>query len=82
MGPLGDVEFLLKKIVEPTIEPKHEVVPGTSKSIHLLLNAVVAFSECLCTVENVCFKDTLMFQVDFHPYNSIIRYYRYLNLKD
>ncbi|KAK9306551.1 hypothetical protein QLX08_002752 [Tetragonisca angustula] len=62
MGPLSDVEFLLKKIVEPTIEPKHEVVPGTSKSIHLLLNAVVAFSECLCTVENVCFKDTLMFQ--------------------
>ncbi|CAL7939802.1 unnamed protein product [Xylocopa violacea] len=58
----NDYELLAKKIVEPTVEAKHEVVPGTGKGIQLLLNAAVAFSECSCDVKEIHFKDTLMFQ--------------------
>lgn len=60
---LNEMELLAKKIVQPTAEPLHEVTPGTSNSIHLLLNATVAFSEYSCDVEDIHFKDTLMFQV-------------------
>ncbi|XP_017761798.1 PREDICTED: LOW QUALITY PROTEIN: hydrocephalus-inducing protein-like [Eufriesea mexicana] len=60
---ISNLELLSKKIIEPTIEARHEVVPGTSKSILLLLNATVAFSRCTSTVQEICFKDTLMFQI-------------------
>lgn len=73
MDRLSDLNLLLKKIVEPTIEAKHEILAGTNRSIDLLLNAIVAFSECLCTVQEICFNDTLMFQVDFLPCNQIIK---------
>ncbi|XP_076763005.1 hydrocephalus-inducing protein [Xylocopa sonorina] len=58
----SDLESLAKKIVEPTVEARHEVVPGTGKSIQLLLSAAVAFSDCSCDVKEIHFKDTLMFQ--------------------
>ncbi|XP_048264436.1 LOW QUALITY PROTEIN: hydrocephalus-inducing protein [Bombus terrestris] len=62
MDRISNIDLFLKKIVEPTIEAKHEILAGTNRSIDLLLNAIVAFSECLCTVEEICFNDTLMFQ--------------------
>ncbi|XP_017794375.1 PREDICTED: hydrocephalus-inducing protein homolog [Habropoda laboriosa] len=62
MHQLSDADLLAKKIVQPTVEAKHEVVPGTSKCIQLLLNAAVAFSEYVCQVQEIHFKDTLMFQ--------------------
>ncbi|KAG7200298.1 hypothetical protein KM043_017763 [Ampulex compressa] len=57
-----DVETLARKVVEPAIEPDHQIVPGTAKHIEVLLNAIVAFSQYSCTVNEVNFKDTLMFQ--------------------
>lgn len=54
---------LLKKMVEPTNESMHNIVPGTTKILQLLLNANVAYSEYSCIVEEVFFKDTLMYQV-------------------
>ncbi|XP_043589559.1 hydrocephalus-inducing protein-like isoform X1 [Bombus pyrosoma] len=62
MDRISNINLLLKKIVEPTIEAKHEILAGTNRSIDLLLNAIVAFSECSCTVQEICFNDTLMFQ--------------------
>nr|XP_034173204.1 hydrocephalus-inducing protein homolog isoform X3 [Osmia lignaria] len=59
---MNEMELLAKKIVQPTAEPLHEITPGTSNSINLLLNATVAFSEYSCDVEEIHFKDTLMFQ--------------------
>ncbi|XP_031371258.1 hydrocephalus-inducing protein-like [Apis dorsata] len=53
---------LLKKIVEPTMESIHNIVPGTTKILQLLLNANVAYSEYSCMVEEIFFKDTLMYQ--------------------
>lgn len=54
---------LLKKIVEPTVESIHNIVPGTTKILQLLLNVIVAYSEYSCIVEEIFFKDTLMYQV-------------------
>lgn len=54
---------LLKKTVEPTMESNHNIVPGTTKILQLLLNANVAYSEYSCIVEEIFFKDTLMYQV-------------------
>ncbi|XP_026670111.1 hydrocephalus-inducing protein-like [Ceratina calcarata] len=63
MHEISDVELMKKKLIAPTIEAKHEVIPGTGKSIQLLLSATVAYSEYLCSVQEIYFKDTLMFQV-------------------
>nr|XP_012152505.1 PREDICTED: hydrocephalus-inducing protein homolog [Megachile rotundata] len=57
-----EIELIAKKIVQPTEEPQHEIIPGTSSNIHLLLNVTVAFSEYECPVQDIRFKDTLMFQ--------------------
>ncbi|XP_018395325.1 PREDICTED: hydrocephalus-inducing protein [Cyphomyrmex costatus] len=53
---------IAKKTVEPVNEPKHEIVPGTTKCIQVLLNAIVAFSKYSCSVKEINFKNTLMFQ--------------------
>ncbi|XP_072764383.1 hydrocephalus-inducing protein homolog [Anoplolepis gracilipes] len=55
-------EILAKKVVEPVNEPSHEIVPGTTKCIQVLLNAIVAFSKYSCPVKEINFKDSLMFQ--------------------
>lgn len=54
---------MVKKTVEPVNEPTHEIVPGTMKCIQVLLNAIVAFSKYSCSIKEINFKDTLMFQV-------------------
>ncbi|KAI4504415.1 hypothetical protein M0802_000886 [Mischocyttarus mexicanus] len=55
-------DSLSKKSVEPTIEPEHNTIPGTTKCILLLMNAIVGYSEYLSTASEINFKDTLMFQ--------------------
>ncbi|XP_043251741.1 hydrocephalus-inducing protein-like [Colletes gigas] len=57
-----EVEVLSKRIVRPAPEPERESVAGTTKTILVLLNATVAFSEYFCPVREIYFKDTLMFQ--------------------
>lgn len=56
-------ETLARKVVEPVNEPIHEILPGTTKCIQVMLNAIVAFSTYSCLVKEINFKDTLMFQV-------------------
>lgn len=58
-----NAETFARKAIEPVDEPSHEIVPGTTKCIQVLLNATVAFSKYSCLVEEINFKDTLMFQV-------------------
>ncbi|XP_018307393.1 hydrocephalus-inducing protein homolog [Mycetomoellerius zeteki] len=53
---------IAKKTIEPVNEPKHEIVPGTTKCIQVLLNAIIAFSKYSCSVKEINFKNTLMFQ--------------------
>ncbi|XP_011066010.1 PREDICTED: hydrocephalus-inducing protein-like [Acromyrmex echinatior] len=59
---------IAKKIIEPVNEPKHEIVPGTTKCIQVLLNAIVAFSKYSCSVKEINFKNTLMFQTSEHSF--------------
>ncbi|XP_011690792.1 PREDICTED: hydrocephalus-inducing protein-like [Wasmannia auropunctata] len=59
---------IAKKIVEPVNEPSHEVVPGTTKCIQVLLNVTVAFSKYSCSVKEINFKNTLMFQTSEHAF--------------
>lgn len=60
-----DRNCVLKKMVEPTEEPDHEIVPGTLRSIQVLLSAIADYSQYLCDVDSIHFEDTLMFQVSF-----------------
>lgn len=59
---------MAKKTIEPVNEPSHEIVPGTIKCIQVLLNAIVAFSKYSCSVKEINFKNTLMFQVVYYTY--------------
>jgi len=69
---------IAKKTIEPVNEPKHEIVPGTTKCIQVLLNATVAFSKYSCSVKEINFKNTLMFQVVYYNYEF---YIFHLNIK-
>jgi len=69
---------MAKKTVEPVNEPSHEIVPGTTKCIQALLNATVAFSKYSCSIKEINFKNTLMFQVVYYNYEFHISY---LNVK-
>jgi len=69
---------MAKKTVEPVNEPSHEIVPGTTKCIQVLLNATVAFSKYSCSIKEINFKNTLMFQVVYYNYEFHISY---LNVK-
>lgn len=40
-----NAETFARKAVEAVNEPSHEIVPGTTKCIQVLLNAIVAFPE-------------------------------------
>ncbi|XP_053973139.1 hydrocephalus-inducing protein-like [Hylaeus volcanicus] len=55
-------EGLSKRIVRPTVEPECQSMAGSTKYIQILLSAKVAFSEYSCLVQEIHFKDTLMFQ--------------------
>lgn len=55
-----------KKTIELINEPSHEIVPGTTKCIQVLLNATVAFSKYFCCVKEINFKNTLMLQVVYN----------------
>ncbi|XP_015436069.1 PREDICTED: hydrocephalus-inducing protein-like [Dufourea novaeangliae] len=57
-----ETKTLTKKIVQPAPEPQTDIVPGTGKCIQVLLNATVAFTEYSCPIQEIHFKDTLMFQ--------------------
>ncbi|XP_012054801.1 PREDICTED: hydrocephalus-inducing protein-like [Atta cephalotes] len=59
---------IAKKTIEPVNEPKHEIIPGTTKCIQVLLNAIVAFSKYSCSVKEINFKNTLMFQTSEHSF--------------
>ncbi|KYQ52600.1 Hydrocephalus-inducing protein [Trachymyrmex zeteki] len=59
---------IAKKTIEPVNEPKHEIVPGTTKCIQVLLNAIIAFSKYSCSVKEINFKNTLMFQTSEHSF--------------
>ncbi|XP_036144321.1 LOW QUALITY PROTEIN: hydrocephalus-inducing protein [Monomorium pharaonis] len=54
---------MAKKIIESVNEPSNEVVPGTMKCIQVLFNATVAYSKYSCSIKEINFKNTLMFQV-------------------
>ncbi|XP_076659704.1 hydrocephalus-inducing protein homolog [Halictus rubicundus] len=63
-----NVEVLAKKTVQPAPEPAADTIPGTNKSIQVVLTAIVAFSEYSCPVQNIYFKDTLMFQTRVYTF--------------
>ncbi|KAK2576816.1 hypothetical protein KPH14_005450 [Odynerus spinipes] len=62
VGDTNMEDSISKKSVEPSIEPEHTIIPGTTRCILLLMNANVGFSEYSCSTLDINFKDTLMFQ--------------------
>ena len=58
---------IAKQVIVPSIEPSHVIVPGTARTLQLLLSAVAAYSEYLCAIREINFKETLMFQVHLLP---------------
>lgn len=51
-----------KKIIEVETEPPFTALENSTKDVELLLSAVCDYAKYRCKVENVHFKDTLMFQ--------------------
>lgn len=56
-------ETTKRKVVIPTKEPSHEVLPGTWRTIKLIFSVIAAYTEFACDVAEINFMDTLMFQV-------------------
>ncbi|XP_043285632.1 hydrocephalus-inducing protein homolog [Venturia canescens] len=57
-----------QKVVVPTREPSHEILPGSWRTIQLVFSATAAYSEFVCDVEAINFMDTLMFQNREHTF--------------
>lgn len=51
-----------KKIIEVENEPPYTPLENSTKDVELLLSAVCDFAKYRCKVENIHFKDTVMFQ--------------------
>lgn len=51
-----------KKVIEVEAEPSYTALENSTKDVELLLTAVCDFAKYRCKVENIHFKDTLMFQ--------------------
>lgn len=51
-----------KKIIEVENEPPYTALENSTKDVELLLSAVCDYAKYRCKVENIHFKDTLMFQ--------------------
>lgn len=51
-----------RKVVETEPEPPHTEVPDSARNVELLVNAVADYSKYKLKLENVTFRETLMFQ--------------------
>ncbi|MFT7810485.1 hydrocephalus-inducing protein homolog isoform X1 [Arapaima gigas] len=51
-----------KKVVEPDPEPAHSVVENSSRELELRVSTVCDYAKFTCKAENICFKDTLLYQ--------------------
>ena len=51
-----------RKVVETEPEPAHTIIDASAKELELLVSATADFSKYKCKVEDIVFKDTLMFQ--------------------
>ena len=61
-----------KKVIEVEAEPPYTALENSTKDVELLLTAVCDFAKYRCKVENIHFKDTLMFQS--RVYRWAVRY--------
>lgn len=53
------------KHLESIEEPENYVIDGTTKSITLLISAVVGYTQLTCSENRIKFKDTIIFQVSY-----------------
>lgn len=51
-----------QKVTEKEPEPEHKVSEEGSRDIDLFVSAEINFAEYECSVKNIWFKDTYMFQ--------------------
>lgn len=51
-----------KKVIEVEPEPPFTALENSTKDVELFLSAVCDYAKFRCKVENIHFKDTLMFQ--------------------
>ncbi|XP_030060864.1 hydrocephalus-inducing protein homolog [Microcaecilia unicolor] len=57
-----------KKVVETDTEPAHIVLNDNSRELKILISANVNYAQFMCKIENVQFKDTLLFQSRTYKY--------------
>ncbi len=51
-----------KKVVETEAEPACTEVSDTARTVDLLVSAVVDYAKFSCSVDQIAFRETLMFQ--------------------
>nr|XP_033799169.1 hydrocephalus-inducing protein homolog isoform X3 [Geotrypetes seraphini] len=57
-----------RKVVETDPEPAHNVLEGHNRELEILISANVDYAQFMCKMENVHFKDTLLFQSRIYEY--------------
>ncbi|XP_029109509.1 hydrocephalus-inducing protein homolog isoform X1 [Scleropages formosus] len=57
-----------KKVIEPDPEPAHSVVENSSRELELRVSAVCDYAKFTCKAENICFKDTLLYQTRVYQF--------------
>ena len=53
---------VLPQVIETEPEPAHTAVDGSHRDLELYVSAIVDFAHYECSVQEVNFKDTLMYQ--------------------
>lgn len=53
-------------------EPSYDIVPGSNRDIQFLVSAVADYSQFSCSVTEIFYKDTLMFEVNSSSTDFII----------
>ena len=58
-----------KKVVETEPEPPHTLVEESKRTLGLVVSGVVDYCQYECSVRNIKFKDTLMYQTRCFRYS-------------
>ena len=60
-----------RKVVETEPEPPHTVVEDSQRTLGLVVSGVVDYCKYECSVDNVKFKDTLMYQTRYYRFEHV-----------
>ena len=60
-----------RKVVETEPEPPHTVVEDSQRTLGLVVSGVVDYCKYECSVDNIKFKDTLMYQTRYYRFEHV-----------